>query len=129
MEYVVDTHALLWYLSADRKLGKKAKQALAKAESGEAQLVIPIVVLLEILVIIEKKRIKVTWSQFTKALIGFPRLIVYPLGLELLSSIRNSNPGLELHDRIIVATAKIHQAPLITLDPEISQLGKVKILW
>lgn len=36
--YVIDTHALFWYLTASPKLGKKAKQAFREGADGDALL-------------------------------------------------------------------------------------------
>jgi len=36
---------------------------------------------------------------------------------------------LELHDRIIVATAFIHKAILVSKDPEISVTKEIKTIW
>jgi PIN domain nuclease of toxin-antitoxin system len=34
-KYVIDTHALVWYITNDKKLSRKAKDILSKAESSE----------------------------------------------------------------------------------------------
>ncbi len=54
--FVVDTHALLWHLTEDTKLGRKAKEVLDKADRGETTAVIPAIILAEALFILEKKR-------------------------------------------------------------------------
>ena len=38
MIYVIDTHALVWYLEGDNKLGPKAREDHAR---GEQRLIIP----------------------------------------------------------------------------------------
>jgi hypothetical protein len=38
--YVVDTNALIWYLTKDKKLGKQALQIIEAAERGETQLIL-----------------------------------------------------------------------------------------
>jgi PIN domain nuclease of toxin-antitoxin system len=45
--YIVDTHALIWYLTDDRKLGKQASAIFAAAERGETQLVVSAIVVAE----------------------------------------------------------------------------------
>lgn len=45
--YVVDTHALIWYLTNDKKLGAQASQIFNAAENGETRLVIPAIVVAE----------------------------------------------------------------------------------
>src|SRR5258708_27757191 len=45
--YVVDTHALIWYLTNDKKLGKQATAAFAAAERGETRLIVSAIVVSE----------------------------------------------------------------------------------
>jgi predicted nucleic acid-binding protein len=47
--FVTDTHALLWYLTEDKQLGKKALKIFEKADKGEAEIIIPTTVLAEAL--------------------------------------------------------------------------------
>src|SRR5215467_10438129 len=57
MEYVTDTHAILWHLFAPQRLGSSAKLAFDEADSGRAKIYIPAIVLSEMIMVIEKKRI------------------------------------------------------------------------
>ncbi len=54
--YVVDTHVLLWYLTADKKLSQTAHTIIKQAINGQANLVIPAVALAELYMIAEKQR-------------------------------------------------------------------------
>ena len=42
MIFVPDTHALVWYVTADKRLGKHAKAALASVDEGAHQAVISV---------------------------------------------------------------------------------------
>lgn len=129
MEYVTDTHALVWYLTGDKKLGSKAKRIFSALEKGEGKLIISVVVFLEALVIIEKGRIKTTWQDFNSKVSQFPTAVIYPIGLDVLREIGKVGKSLELHDRILATTAKIHNAILIIKDPEIKKLRGIKTVW
>ena len=61
--YVTDTHGLIWFLTEDRKLGKKAEEIFLSADRGDATVVIPSIVLLEILHICEKQNAKLKFKQ------------------------------------------------------------------
>jgi PIN domain nuclease of toxin-antitoxin system len=50
--YIVDTHALIWYLETNPRLGQQAKQVLAVVES---KLVLPVIALAESALIIDEK--------------------------------------------------------------------------
>lgn len=47
-QYVIDTRALLWYLSNSGKLGKKASAVLDEADASNALIFIPSIVLAEL---------------------------------------------------------------------------------
>jgi hypothetical protein len=52
--YVVDTHALFWYLIASPKLGWGAKSAFDEGVRGEALIYVPAIVLAELFFLNEK---------------------------------------------------------------------------
>jgi len=52
--YVVDTHALAWFISEDKRLSCKAKEILTQAENGEVKVLIPTLVMAELTHIAEK---------------------------------------------------------------------------
>lgn len=63
--YVADTHPLMWFLTGDDRLGKKAKKIFIKADKGETSIVVPTIVLAESLFIAEKNRVDVL-KQYLK---------------------------------------------------------------
>ena len=50
MYYVTDTHSFLWYLMDSPKLSRKAKSVFDLADTGNAIIIIPAIVLLECMV-------------------------------------------------------------------------------
>ena len=50
-----------------------------------------------------------------------------PLDLEVFAAMRELHPGMEMHDRIIAATARLYEATVITKDPAFE--GVVETLW
>src|SRR5690242_8003542 len=46
--YVVDTHALIWYLLKDKKLGKQASDIFSAAEQGDTRLILSAIVIAEL---------------------------------------------------------------------------------
>ena len=59
---------------------------------------------------------------------GLPNTRIVPLTVEILNVMATLS-GLELHDRIIVATALVLNAPLITRDGPIRESGLVECIW
>jgi len=45
MYYVTDTHSLIWYLTNDKRIGKKAYSMFNKADKREEIIVIPTIIL------------------------------------------------------------------------------------
>jgi PIN domain nuclease of toxin-antitoxin system len=68
MHYVLDTHALIWYLTANPRLSAAAKRALDEIDAGKAIGVVSVMVLAEILLLEEKKRTTVIFSDLVEAL-------------------------------------------------------------
>ena len=52
--YVVDTHALFWYLTASPRLGLQARRALDEGARGQAVIYVPVIVLAELYFLNEK---------------------------------------------------------------------------
>ena len=55
--FVVDTHALVWYLDGNKRLSKTAE---SKMDLPDATLIIPTVVLAEVKYLFKKKRIAIS---------------------------------------------------------------------
>jgi len=129
MTYVTDTHPLLWYLAADERLSKRAALAFDEAETGDGVIVVPSIVLAETIRVIEKKRLMLKFEDVLRAIGSSSNYQVLPLDFRLVLELTRV-PGLtELHDRIIVGSARLLGAPLITADSEISRSGCVPVIW
>lgn len=50
-KYILDTHALVWFVEGNKRLSESAKTIIAAADS---QLVLPIIALAEAAIIIER---------------------------------------------------------------------------
>lgn len=130
--YVADTHALLWYMLEPHKLGLSAQRALQQVERGEVTLHIPVIVIAEAEMVIEKGRIRATRSQFETLLqkmIGSRNFRVARLELETALKATRFVQLKDIFDRLIVAEASSLNAPLITRDEEITASALVPIIW
>lgn len=127
--FVVDTHALVWYLDKDKKLSKNAEIAL---DSANAILVIPTIVLAEVKHLFRKRRISISFEDVMHAIENDKRCIIYPFDL---SCVEYLDERLDLHDGIIVATGVIFHdsvdqfTKIITRDIAIKQSGLINTLW
>ena len=82
---------------------------------------------MEILYLFEKNRIKIDLIE-TEDLLKSKNYQFEPLSLEILKTASEITDIPELHDRLIAATAKYSNIPLITNDPVIIESKFVKTL-
>ncbi len=129
MIYVTDTHSLVWFLANDSKLGKDALNIFRSADEGKSLIVIPAIVIAEVLYIAEKRGASAQLSALLKKLEESANYIVYNLNLSVLIETQSLKKLKDLHDRIIVATANIISAKLISRDSEIKNSGYVETVW
>lgn len=127
--FVVDTHALVWYLDKDKKLSKNAEKAL---DASDSTLVIPTVVLAEIKYLFKKRRISISFEDVMQAIEHDQRCIIYPFDL---SCVEYLDERLDLHDGVIVATGVIFRdsvdqsTKIIARDASIKQSAIIYTLW
>jgi len=128
--YVTDTHPFLWYLVGDtRRLGPAARVAFDQAEAGRAVIIIPSIVLAESLHVSEKGRMKFKFERVLEMIESALNYRIYPLDLPVIRRASDLKGVSEIHDRIIVATAKHIELELITDDEEVRTSGQVGIVW
>ena len=127
--YVTDTHSFLWYLTNDSRLSKKANEIFEKAEQGENLIIIPTIVLIESLDVIEKKRIAYDFELVLSAVENNENFIIWNLDIEVVTEVVKIKGIPELHDRVIVAIAKLWNAGLITKDGEVTDAKEVSTVW
>jgi PIN domain nuclease of toxin-antitoxin system len=129
MLYVVDAHALIWYLTNDAKLSVNARNALRRIDEGNDEGLIPTIVLAEILYASERGRISITLEFVLKELRRRKHYRIVSFTRTILTDVEKIKNVPELHDRLIVATAIRHKAIVITRDPDIVNSGIVKTIW
>lgn len=97
-KYIVDTHALIWYLEGKSTLGSKAKAAL---ESADSELVLPVIALAETVYIVEKGRTSIpTVQDLLSDVFGDTRIEIYPLTAGIVSESLALTLIPEMHDPI-----------------------------
>lgn len=127
--FVTDTHALLWHLTEDESLSKKAKEIFCRADQGEVDVVVPTTVLAEALFITEKHRVHLKFMKIIEDIRNSSNYLWYPLDLDVIMKCHELIKIPELHDRIIVATAMLLDSKLITKDPVIAAIKEVEVIW
>lgn len=128
-DYVVDTHALLWYLTASPLLGQGAKTAFDEGKVGTAFLHIPAIVISELYYTNLKQGQPVDFSAEYKKLDQSAQFVMTPFECEDVLDFDQDAAVSEMHDRIIVGVARRLRAPVLTKDQNITASGLVKIVW
>jgi PIN domain nuclease of toxin-antitoxin system len=123
-QYVIDTHPLLWYVSADARIGTQAKLVIEKAEAGELKIILPAIVLIEAIDILNKRRIIYNVDNLLQWIEQIPHYEVKNLDWDLITLFKNYTSPVpkDSLDKIIILTAQYFgNIPIITKDKDIRQ--------
>lgn len=132
MKYVIDTHALIWFLEGNPRLGAQAKQILLTPNN---ELVLSAIALAEAVWIVGKGKTSIPTAQALLDEVNQDaRVVVYPLDKAIIEVTLTLPTILEMHDRQIVATAKYLESQgemvsLLTCDQNITSSNLVTIVW
>lgn len=130
--YVVDTHALVWFLEGNPRLGTNAKGVL---EDSNAELIVPLIVLAEACWMIEHGKSSIsTIADLLASVDADPRVVVVPLDRVVLNRTLTLTAIEEMHDRQIVATALLlrdqgETVAMLTKDTNIRNSALVSTIW
>jgi PIN domain nuclease of toxin-antitoxin system len=127
--YVVDTHALIWYLTNDKKLGKQAAEVFAAAERGETRLIVSAIVVAEMYYANKKNKWFADFNETYRELRTKPYLRFVHFKADHVLDFDHDATVPEMHDRIIAGLARRIGAPLVAADPQITAANLVKIIW
>jgi PIN domain nuclease of toxin-antitoxin system len=129
---VLDTHTLVWWVSGDPTLSKKAKAAIEREVAG-GEIIVSAISAWEIAMLVDREKLVLSmdvgsWLATVSAIEAVRFVAVDPeiavKSVEL--------PG-EFHkdpaDRMIVATARKLAVPLVTKDEKIRTYAHVKTIW
>ncbi len=128
---LLDTHAWWWALSEPEHLSDVARQQIAQTPSG--QRCVAAISLWEFAMMVERQRIHLTISaqEWLDYAIQEAHTRVLPLSAEIaidschLPGVFHKDPA----DRLIVATARVHDIPLVTKDQNIRDYEYVNTVW
>ena len=124
---LADTHTPVWYLAESPRLSAKADQLLQDAENGLLELVVPTIVLAAAIRVVERRNPGLSIEGLFAGLSRFDGANVVSLDMTILQAVQTLPPSIEMHDRIIAATAQVYGATLISRD---RQLGSVvETVW
>ena len=127
--YMADTHSLIWAFHNPSKLGENARCVFEEVANGEAKLLIPVIVLAELIFTIENKPIKADLDKILNAINNSPNIEFVDFDYESALKLRDLTAIPEMHDRMIVVSAILSNAVLITFDQTITESNVVEVVW
>ncbi|RJX22066.1 MAG: PIN domain-containing protein [Ammonifex sp.] len=127
MLYVLDTHVLIWYFTGSKRLKRQFKELIDNVRSQGGRLLIPTIVLAEAMHIAEKGRVHFDFTEMYRLIKEEPEFEIVSFSPDILEESTQISNIPEIHDRIIVATAKFYQAGILTKDRVIRNSGEVEV--
>ncbi len=128
MNFVADTHVLVWWASEPSRLSARMRDALATV-SAEAPLAVPDICLWEISTLVSLGRLRTTLplGEWLARATAPPLVRTIPTDPRIAAEVAalpdtfHRDPG----DRLIVSTARVLGLPLLTQDSRIRASGLV----
>ncbi len=129
---VLDTHTLVWWVTGDATLSKKAKSVIEREHDG-GEIIVSAISAWEITMLVEKDRLVLSMdvSSWLATVAEIEGVKFLPVDVEIANK-SVVLPG-EFHkdpaDRMIVATARKLAVPVVTKDEKIQSYPHVKTIW
>ena len=122
--HVIDTHVLIWYFIGSKRLTPALKEKIDDIRNRNGRLLVPTIVLAEALTIAEKGKVEFDFTEMHRVIREEPEFEIVSFSPEIFHSVVQVQNIPELHDRIIVATARFYGAGILTKDREILASGE-----
>jgi PIN domain nuclease of toxin-antitoxin system len=128
-EYVLDTHAFVWWTTRPKRLGRSAARVLRDVDAGRARAWLPSIVGVELTLLGEAGRRLIGVAEIEAATRRNEGIRVLPQDLTQVTEFALLAALADPFDRMIVAAARAAKRPLITADDSIAESGLVDVIW
>ncbi|MCX4162943.1 MULTISPECIES: type II toxin-antitoxin system VapC family toxin [Paraburkholderia] len=129
---VLDTHALVWWVTADPTLSKKAKAAIDRELAG-GEIIVSAISAWEIAMLVDREKLVLSMdvASWLATVSAIEAVRFIPIDPE--TAVKSVELPGEFHkdpaDRMIVALARKFSVPLVTKDEKIRAYAHVKTIW
>ncbi|MBY0504331.1 MAG: PIN domain-containing protein [Bryobacteraceae bacterium] len=129
---VADTHAVIWYLFSDPKLGKAASAFIDGAIANGDHIGVSAISFAEMVYLVEKARIPATALYDLRTAVADPRSVLRQIpvdeavAMKMMEVSRQDIP--DLPDRVIAATAALRGIPVLSRDGKIRS-STITSIW
>jgi PIN domain nuclease of toxin-antitoxin system len=128
-EYVLDTHAFIWWTTRPKRLGRSAARVLRDVDAGRATAWLPSIVGVELTLLAEAGRRLIGVAEIEAATKRNEGIRVLPQELTQVAEFALLASLADPFDRMIVAAARATKRALITADAKIAESGLVDVIW
>ena len=130
MKLLLDTCAILWGVSKPEELSLKATKVLKDIEN---QVLVSPMSCAEIACLVQRKRIKLDrhWKLWFREFVEKNGWNLIPVDLPIVEEAYSLAEDFHQDpvDRILVATARLHEASIVTADKKILNYPHVESVW
>lgn len=127
--FVVDTHALWWYLRSPERLSVAASTVFRLAETGNATIVVPAIVVAEFYFLSLKLGQPFSPVGLLEAIDSVDGIEISDLGKAQLARLDKLHEIPEMHDRLVAAESMALDAPVVTKDEILTASPQVVTVW
>lgn len=130
---VLDTHALVWWVSGSKELSAVAARAIEKEVREEGEILVSAITAWEIAMLVERGRLIISrelgeWIDLVKSIKNV-RFVAVDDAIAVQAVLLPGDLHKDPADRFIVATARKYGATLITKDEKLSAYEFVNTAW
>jgi PIN domain nuclease of toxin-antitoxin system len=129
MEFLADTVAIIRHLRQHPALGRQAARILDKADAGQHHIYLSAISLMEVLYLAEAKKINLPLNELINYVQSSTNYSIVPMDTDIVQAALGVDDVPEIHDRIIVATAKHLDVPVLSSDGVMTASAHVDVIW
>ena len=127
--FVVDTHALWWYLRSPERLSVAASAIFRLAETGNAIIVVPAIVIAEFYYLSAKLGQPFSPADLLEIIASVDGIELSDLGRRQLEMLDRILDVPEMHDRLIAAESMAFGASVVTRDEMLAASDMIDTVW
>ncbi len=129
MEFLADTVAIIRHLRQHPALGRQATRILNKADAGQHHIYLSAISLMEVLYLSKAKKITLPLNELINYVQNSTNYTIVPMDTDIVQAALDIDDVPEIHDRIIVATAKHLDVPVLSSDSVMMASAHVDTIW
>ncbi len=128
MQYLLDTVTIVRHFTGRGRIGRTAAHILDTIEERDDLLLISVISLMEIMYLAERNRITINLTKTLECIESSSKYVIINLGPEILC-VAETIDFYELHDRLLLATARWLDIPIMSSDEAFKEVPGIDVIW